>query len=453
MKAFQLLPMSVFSSSCSYDVLVLGAGPAGLVAATQAARAGARTLLVEKSGMLGGSTTLNGVNFPGLFHAWGKQVIAGIGWELVVATVNESGQTFPDFSRWRELPHYRLQIPVDVAIYVALADRLVLEAGVDLRLHTLLAAVQYEDETWKITLCGKEGLSRLETKVLVDCSGDANAVAMAGFPLSRGPFLQPGTLMTRTGGYALEELDFPSLEKAFGDAVRRGEMRRSDFQAAHQPVEKFLRMRGGNAMHVVGVDARTSAGKTRAEIQARAALLRIIRFLRRQPGLAGFHIEHMAAECGVRETVTIEGETRITSADYTSGRVWADSVCHSFYPIDLHAVDGGAIDTRPLRPGVVPTIPLGALLPRGSRRLLVAGRCVSGDREANSAFRIQASAMATGQAAGAAAALAALRGGDPREVALEDLRNLLVLHGAIVPEPSSAVSVQTDSSVPARFGN
>src|SRR5690606_32553233 len=84
----------------AYDVIVIGGGPAGIVAATQAARAGARALLVKKSGMLGGTTTLNGVNFPGLFHAWGRQVVAGIGWELVTAAVREAGDRLPDFSAW-----------------------------------------------------------------------------------------------------------------------------------------------------------------------------------------------------------------------------------------------------------------------------------------------------------------------------------------------------------------
>jgi hypothetical protein len=432
--------MNSEKNAIAYDVIVIGGGPAGIVAATQAARAGARTLLVEKSGMLGGTTTLNGVNFPGLFHAWGNQVIAGIGWELVTSAVREAGETLPDFSLWRELPHYRLQIPVNIALYAALADSLVLGSGAELRLHTLLASVRFEQEAWQLQLCGKEGLSPVRGSVLVDCTGDANAVALAGLPLTRETTLQPGTLVTRAGGYDLAQLDCDALETAFTDAVRLGSMRRSDFQAASEPVTKFLRMHGGNAMHVTGVDGSSSQGKTRAELLARATLLRIIRFLRAQPGLGNFHIEYMAAECGIRETITIVGETRVTREDYVGGRVWPDSVCHSFYPIDLHVSEGGAIDTRPLRPGIVPTIPLGALLPRDSRRLLVAGRCACGDREANSAFRVQASAMAMGQAAGATAALAALGGRDPREIQVKEVHALLARHGAVVPRAPVALA-------------
>lgn len=432
--------MKIEKTHPAYDVIVIGGGPAGIVAATQAARAGARTLLVEKSAMLGGSTTLNGVNFPGLFHAWGHQVVAGIGWELVTAAVRENGDRLPDFSDWREVPHYRLQILVNGAIYAALADELVLGSGAELRFHTLLASARFEQDAWQLQLCGKEGLSSVRAAVLVDCTGDANAVALAGLPLVRETTLQPGTLVTRAGGYDFERLDHDALESAFLDAVRLGSMRRSDFQAANRPVSTFLRLHGGNAMHVTGVDGSTSVGKTRAEVRARATLLRIIRFLRARPGLEHFHIEHMAAECGIRETVTIVGEACVTREDYVTGRFWPDAVCHSFYPIDLHVAEGGAIDTRPLRPGIVPTIPLGALLPRDSRRLLVAGRCACGDREANSAFRVQASAMAMGQAAGATAALAALGGLDPREIPLGEIHALLARHAAVVPRVPTAAA-------------
>jgi hypothetical protein len=121
----------------------------------------------------------------------------------------------------------------------------------------------------------------------------------------------------------------------------------------------------------------------------------------------------------------------ITHEDYTSGRVFEDAIGHSFYPIDLH--DRRGVRPRPLVEGRVPTIPLRALAPKGSRNLLVAGRSVSSDRLANSALRVQASCMAMGQAAGAAAALAARHETTPLEVPLAELRELLRKHKAIMP--------------------
>jgi hypothetical protein len=426
----------------SYDILIVGGGPAGVVAATQAARAGATVLLVEKSGMLGGTTTSGGVNLPGLFHAWGRQVIAGIGWEWICATLEASGGDLPDFSAWKTLPHWRLQVRVNAPIHAAVANRLVVRSGADLLLHTLVAGVENGSSgLWRVTLCGKEGLREVEARVLVDCSGDANLVGLAGFPRRSNARLQPGTLAMRAAGYdfaALGPSALEALERAFSAAVASGQMRRSDFQAARDPVTAFLRGHGGNSMHVPGVDGSTSWGRTQAELLAREALLRIVSFFRAQPGMESFTIEHCAPECGIRETVTIDGEVEISRADYESGRIWPDSLCYSFYPIDIHATDGkGGIDTRPLREGVVPTIPLGALLPKGSRNLVVAGRCACGDQEANSAFRVQASAMAMGQAAGAAAALAARERRELREVPIHQIRSLLRSHSAVVPEPAA----------------
>ena len=427
-----------------HDIVVIGGGPAGLVAATQAGRAGASTLLVEKSGVLGGTTVLNAVNFPGLFHAWGRQIISGIGWELVTRAVAEVGGTLPDFSVWRELPHHRLQIRVNRAAYAALADQMVERAGVAVRLHTMIAEVTKQGRGWELSLCGKEGLRRVTCQVLVDCSGDANAVSLAGLPLARNRSLQPGTLVVRTAGYDLSRLELPRIEAAFLESVREGRLQRSDLIEAENPVSHFLRSRGENSVHVVGIDGGTSEGKTDAEQKARALILRLQRFLRSQPGLENFHYDFFATECGIRETFTIHGEVGITAADYISGRLWADAVCYSFYPIDVHRVDGLGIEIRPLREGTFPTIPYRALLPRGSENLIVAGRIASGDQEALSAFRVQASSMAMGQAAGAAAALAVRKGCELRDVALSDLHALLRAHNAIVPSHEFANTVGAD---------
>lgn len=414
------------------DVLVVGGGPAGICAATQAARLGVRVLLVEKSGVLGGTTVLNGVAFPGLFHAWGKQIIAGIGWDLTTRAVAESGGTLPDFTDYHR-PHPHLQVRVNSALYAALADELVLGAGAQVLFHAVPLSIERDGAGWQVQLATKEGPRRLSAQVAVDCTGDANLAGLAGFALDRSEALQPGTLIMRTEGYDPDQLDGEALAKAHDAAVASGQLRSSDF-AGRSPLG-FLRAHGDNAMHVIGIDGATSAGKTRAELLARQAMLRIHRFCRAQPGLEGFRIVSFATECGIRETRTIHGRKTVTLADYTSGKVWEDAVCHSFYPIDVHRASGHGIRIEPLREGVVPTIPLGAMLPRDGSRFMVAGRCVSGDQDANSAYRVQASCMAMGQAAGACAALAGKERCDVDEVPLATLRDTLRAHGAIVPEP------------------
>ena len=414
-----------------YDVVVVGGGTAGTVAAVQSGRAGARTLLVEKNGILGGTMTAAGVNFPALFHAWGRQVIAGIGWELVTRTLAETGGELPDFSDTKA-PHWHHHIRIDKAVYAALADVAVLEAGVELLFHTMIAGARWEDARWTVTLCTKTGLKPVRCRVLVDCTGDANAVALAGFEVIEPDECQPGTLTARVGGYDLDALDLGRISDAFKEAVRQGRMLESDLCHGLDAAPGFLRAHGVNCNHVTGIRAATSEDRTQAELAGRRTLLRILRFFRAQPGLEGFRVEELATECGIRESVTIKGKKTITVEDYCGGRVWEDAVCYSFYPIDVHHEVGGEI--RRLDEGVVPTIPRGAMLPEGSRGLVTAGRCISGDRRAHSAYRVEATCMATGQAAGAMAALAARSGADVEALPMQEIHDLLREHGAVVPD-------------------
>ncbi len=420
----------------SYDVVVIGGGPAGVVAAVQSGRAGARTLLVEKTGMLGGTTTNGGVNFPGLFHAWGRQVIGGIGWELVSRAVTEAGGTLPDFTDYKRA-HNLLQIRVNIFLYAALCDQAVVDAGVEVRFHTMpgLLKAWPDAKGWSVVLCGKEGLFTVEAKVLIDATGDANVVALAGLPLNVPGETQPATLTCKASGYAADALDIKAINTAIAAEVKAGRMANTDagWNATAPSAGQWLRSGGANASHIHHINARDSRSRTALELESRKSLLRLYRFLRTQPGLEGLVIDHVQPECGVRETVTIVGKKTITVEDYKSGHCADDALCYAFYPIDMHMSTGSGLGKQDLVEPVVPSVPRGALLPAGSRYLIVAGRCVSSDRLANSALRVQASCMAMGQAAGAMAALSARTGLDPEALPLSDLHRLLIAHGAIVP--------------------
>jgi glycine/D-amino acid oxidase-like deaminating enzyme len=185
-----------------YDVVVIGGGPAGYPAAIQAARMGAKVLLVEKSGQLGGTTTLNRVSFPGLFHAWGQQIIAGIGWELVCEAVALEGKELPDFTE-RDVPHWKHQVLLCPILLSALIDREVQAAGCDLLLHAMTSHIMRgQDESWDITLGVKEGTTSVHASWIIDATGDGNAAALAGCELEKSSAdLQPGTLVFRMEGY------------------------------------------------------------------------------------------------------------------------------------------------------------------------------------------------------------------------------------------------------------
>lgn len=416
------------------DVLVIGGGSAGAIAAIQAGRLGAKTMLVEAGSQLGGTTTTGGVDFPGLFHAWGKQVIAGIGWDLVKKTAELNNDPLPDFTVPTGRQHWRHQIRISGGLYAALAEEACVQAGVKLRYYESPLTVEPTGEGWRVRLVGKGTMVDVTAKQIVDCTGSASVVGLAGFERMREKSRQPGTIIYRIGGYDMTAINSgvqAALQKKIADAVKAGILNRTDINGG---IAGWLGKGGESGNHIPGADGSTSETHSETNIAGRQSLLRTLRFLQQEPALGLMKIERLQPETGIRETYRIIGETTITVEDYEGGRRFEDAVAHSFYPIDLH-FEGG-VRPKHLNEGVVPTVPIRALIPKGSRNLLVAGRCVSSDQLANSALRVQASCMAMGQAAGATAALAARTATTPLRVPLADLRRELTRHGAIVPAPA-----------------
>jgi hypothetical protein len=420
-----------------YDVIVVGAGTAGVVAALQASRAGAKTLLIEKYGIPGGTITMAGINGIGVFFACGKQIIAGIGWELVVKTLAVEGKQPPSLEK---IPHLPLQnsIRVNSALYAMICDQQLNLANIDTLYHAMPAEVRREENGWTLLICTKTGLSQYQGKVLIDCTGDANLVQIAGYKVISQPVLQPATYTFHLKGYDLKTLNEEKLRIAYQNAINNNLFRDEEFGWAGKELGdrliRLLRNHGNNAIHLCGFNASDSKGKTNLDIAGRNLILKIFRWLQSQPGFEHIEISSIATECGVRESPTIEGKKYITVEDYEQGKLWPDALCYSFYPIDLHTCEGNGLIYRPLDHGILPTIPRGAMLPKKSSFLIAAGRHISGDREANSAFRVTASCMAMGQAAGAMAALSAKTGKDPEELSLDSIKTLLAEHNAIIPK-------------------
>ena len=415
----------------AYDVVVVGGGVAGVAAALQSGRAGARTLLVERGFQIGGNRTTGGVNFPGLFHAWGRQVIDGCAYEVLTNAVALSGGTLPDFSvdpgRW----HWKHQILVSIPVYVAVAEEALTRAGVTLLYHSAPESATRDGGIWRLGLSATGEKREFRAKVLVDCTGDGTLAMLAGGRRMRGETVSPGSFMYNfsNGEELWRRCDQKAVEEAFRQAVAAGELRRED--AVGGIARVFRHPAGTSWNYVLGADTSTAEARTRANLEGRASMLRLYRFLRRQPGLEGLRLASCSPEVGVRETYRVEGDYEISEDDYASGRVFPDAVCNAFYPIDLHSEKGVA--PRHLARGTVATVPFRALCAKGVENLLVAGRCLSADRMAASALRVQGTCMATGQAAGAAAALAAARNCDVRAVPIAELRAALRAGGAIVP--------------------
>lgn len=415
------------------DVLVVGGGPAGAIAAIQCGRAGAKTVLVECDSQLGGTTTTGGVSFPGLFHAHGKQVIKGIGWELVEETVKMNSDVLQDFTKLAG-SHVPNHIFVNRYLYSLLAEEKCLNAGVQLRYYQTPVRATFDGSNWVVDVVGKGTEGTIYCKQLIDCTGNALMTQMAGYNVVRSKTCQPGSMMFKLAGYDLRKLDMNLINREYRKALQEGKFKREEYfgnlngllRTGYYKNEKTTFIN-----HIHGADSTTSQTHTSANIYGRNTLLRMLRFLRALPGLENTTIHSMCPETSIRETYRIDGLHQIKADEYVSAKRYEDAVCNSFYPIDLH--DKAGVNPKYLKAGIVPSIPLRALVPKKSQNFLVAGRCVSSDQLANSALRVQASCMAMGQAAGASAALAAKNNTTPMDVPLTEIHKLLREHDAILP--------------------
>lgn len=425
-------PYRVKQQKLEADVLVIGGGTAGVIAAIQAGRAGARTIVVENGSQLGGTTTTGGVSFPGIFHAWGKQIIGGIGWELVMEAVQLGDGQLPNFSiipNNKTIRHWRHQVPVNGALYALLAEEKCLEAGVEIRYYETPKEMAFKNGQWTVKTSGKGVETEIICSQVIDCTGNAFAASLAGFPVLREADTQPGSLVFRIGGYDFDSLDLSKIPKKYHGVLRQNMINN---QKAEDPTGDFPPTVPYGYVYVPGADSTTSESHTTANLEGRANLLKLLRTLRSFPGCETVKVLDVQTETAVRETYRIDGVYKIMHQDYVEGKVFEDSISHSFYPIDLHR-NGKSIYQEFLKPDVVASIPLRALVPKQSRNFLVAGRCVSSDRLANSALRVQASCMGMGQAAGAAAALASKKSTTPLEVPVADVQGLIEEHGGIIP--------------------
>lgn len=409
------------------DILVIGGGTSGTIAAIQAGRAGSKTILIESGSQLGGTTTTGGVSFPGIFHAWGKQVIGGIGWELVQECVAMNDDKLPDFSIPHGRSHPTHQVRINGPLYTLLAEEKCLEAGVDIRYYETPVKVEFKKNRWIVETVGKGTNTQIICNQIIDCTGNALVASMAGFNVLREAETQPGTLMFELEGYDIEQLDMKQLERKYNKELKKGDLVREEFRS----IKGLLQSKGDNNQHIFGADSTTSETHTITNINGRKSLLKMVRFLRTLPGCENIRLVKVQTETAVRETYRIDGLYKITHSDYVLGKVFEDAVCYSYYPIDLHDENGVVPDHLP--ENVVATVPLRALIPRDSKNFIVAGRCVSSDRLANSALRVQASCMGMGQAAAASAVLASKSGKTPAEVPLNDIWDLLEEHAAIIP--------------------
>jgi len=418
----------------SFDVIVAGGGPAGVIAAIAAARGGARTLLIERYGFVGGMSTSALVTPISEFRVAGEQHIGGIPLELMQRAAELGGAEIDrDSGNW----------PVNDEILKLAAQRMLLESGVTLLFHTWFSDVVVDDgKVSHIVVQNKAGRTAYACEVVIDCTGDADVVRAAGLPTTKGDVLQPATLWFQLGG-----VDTDALQYLFGDAVD-----------GILPVSESIRARLAE-LHVAGevplfggpwinrffhdgfvsinvlrepTDASDPERFTVTETSLREKMHTLIDTLRREfPEFRDAWLAKSGIQTGVRETHHIVGLYELTQDDIVHPKAFPDTIAKGAHTIDIHHSD--SIDQNEFvllrRPY---NVPFRSLVPKGSVNVVTAGRCLCADGPGFGSVRVMATCMAMGQGAGAAAALSISHSTSIAELDFALLRASLIEQGAIV---------------------
>lgn len=400
-----------------WDVVVLGGGPAGLAAAVSAARGGARTLLVERYGFLGGMGTAGGVtNFAGLYGKRGGQVqqlVRGVADELLARIDHLGGLNAP-----QDGLQGRIRVrSYDVAAYKCAADDWLLACGVDLLFHALAVGVVRDGTQVSALLVEtRSGRQAIRGRAFIDASGDADLAHFAGAPYElgdgAGSALYPST-MFRIGNVDAERAraaigEFKAIDALMQQAASRYRFPRQGAILRPQRNPREWRANVTQLANERGdaVDATDARQLSAAEVEGRRQIVEYMRFLRAEvPGFEAAEISEIAAQVGVRETRRIVGAYQLSGEDVLSGARFDDSIGLNAWPVEAHVA--GRIEWGFARDAdnAFNQLPWRMLLPQGLDNVLVAGRCASMQHLGQSAARASGACFVMGQAAGTAAAL------------------------------------------------
>jgi hypothetical protein len=419
-----------------------------VAAAVAAARAGARTLLIERYGFLGGNSTAAGVNPWMTFHDFrGQQVIRGIGDEIVRRVQGLGGTPghVPDtvgfVSRF---------VPLDHEVVKFVFDDILAEAGVDVLFHAFIIEVrQSGDHLDSVRVATKAGMLEFGASAFVDTTGDADIAHLSGNATWKGReadgLTQPMTMNFRVGAVDASQIaaymrahpaeffdktTFDNLEPLTGVFGFKSIWKAASLPIPRESLLFFFTPRAGevsvNTSRVTHVDATDPFDMTYAEQEGRRQVATLMRFFRANvPGFANSYLVSTPAQIGIRESRRVIGDYVLTDQDVLEGRTQPDAIGRCGYPIDIHSPTGTGTGHGTVEQPVY-DIPYRSLLARDKENLLVAGRCLSAEHAAHSSVRITPGCFATGQAAGVGAALAARLRTQPRLVSTELLQTTLL---------------------------
>ncbi|NOZ28484.1 MAG: FAD-dependent oxidoreductase [Chloroflexi bacterium] len=444
------------------DVVVAGGGPGGLPAAIAAARHGARVVLIERYGFLGGLATA-GLVAPILGHTASHSTTPIV--EGLLKEVTERMHALGGAPTWEEACQ-EWGIRFDAEAFKYVADEMVQETGVNLLLHALVTDAILEDGRIRgVIVESKSGRQAVLGRVVIDATGDADVAFRAGAPTKQGRAFDGrvqsmGSFIHLGGVPRLSQEERTAAVEKVRQAMEAGRFRfyNPNFANRNTMQDDFF---SPNMTRWAG-DPTNVRDLTRAEQGIRRESWELLQFLREEvPGFEGAYLRLIAPQVGVRESRQIVGDYTLTGQDVRQGRKFDDAIARGSWWIDIHCPMGHTYpvhlcviecpreercpfwaaehDTSMLaKKDLYPPdddwydIPYRCLVPKGVDGLLVSGRCISATHEGMAGARVMGTCMAIGQAAGTAAALAVRGDLSPREVNVEELRRMLRSDGALV---------------------
>jgi len=423
------------------DVIVVGGGTAGVIAAIAAARNGAETAIIEQFSCLGGSQTLALVSpLVGGGEHYFDTLITGIHQELV-NRVKDIGEEFDGI--WHNPETLKF-----------LYEQVVMEEGIEILYNTtVIDAIVKDRKIQSLILHNKSGWQAATAKIYIDATGDGDLAVNAGCKYMCGRpkdgFNQAPSLRFLVSNVNLERLakflqengmlhakpSRLSVSFTFGPyggkdlkhiwekAIKDGEL-----TAEEAGYVQFTTMDGldgiinFNCPEIKNVDCTDVKSLTNAIIKGRVMARNIFNFFKRHiPGFENAYLILTAPMLGIRESRRIIGRYVLTGNDILNGRKFPDAVAKAWYGVDIHIPDKIGVIIKRMDHGDYYEIPYRCLIPKDIDNLLVTGRCISSDFEANSAIRIQAVCRGLGQVAGTAAALCVSIGVTPPELDIKIL--------------------------------
>ncbi len=414
-----------------YDVIAVGGGLTGAAAAVCAARQGMKTLLIEKSGFLGGAACNCLVNpfmvYTGEIDGKTELISDGIFREILDRLQTLGGL-------------HRNKVTFNEELLKVVLDNMCMEAGVDILFHSYLSgAVCKDGQLESVSVVNKSGTQNYHAKFFVDATGDADLAAMAGCACRIGResdnLCQPMTLCFRLSDVDVDTV-FQNHDKI--NALYAQFQKEGKIINPRENVLKFVHMSDGvlhlNSTRIIKKSAVNAQDLSDSEIEGRRQMMELFLFLKEN--CAGFEqaqILSSAADIGVRESRMIKGKYTITEQDLLNLTVFDDAIAACRYSIDIHSPDGSGTYLHEFKEDEYYTIPYRCLVPEdGAENLLAAGRCISATHEAQSSLRTMPTCACMGQAAGTAAALAVQDGVSAAEVDTKKLRKILQEHNAFV---------------------